>query len=246
MTSNDLCNIDEKYNIERPKYESEQLTELETKVNACIEQHEEWNNSWCTQSTLIRFLKANISVEKTCKKLVAYFDWRVSYDTDNLSCEDEDIKAEAETGKLQIPPGCFDLFGRPVLLGFGKLHDGYHGNYPRVQKHLIYVLEKICNLADTHGSDTYTLIFDLEGFAYRNMDYEGVKMAFEILQKYYPERINVVLIVNYPGLFHVFWNIVKLWLNSVTLSKILFCPSREMLADFVDITKDPFKDLIRT
>lgn len=73
-----------------------------------------------------------------------------------------------------------------------------------------------------HPIETGTTIMDLNNVSllafYEVSDY--VAEAANIGQNYYPERMGKFYIINAPMMFSGTWNIVKRWLDPVTVSKI--------------------------
>lgn len=232
---NKLETIDKKYNVERPTYKQEDLEELQTQITSTARLHPEWKEFWIDEPTLIRFLKANITVAESHEALVNFCEWRVKYDVDNISPDDPDIKLEDSLGRAKILYGRTDSCGRPVMVVYPRYHNKDHGNIERLYKYAIYIFEQLSGLADKNGNanGTFCIVFNLQGFGMRNMDYQAVKQMLWILKNCYPERLGVALIYNYPWIFYGFWEVIKHWINSVTRSKILFCGDPE-LADFIE------------
>lgn len=66
-------------------------------------------------------------------------------------------------------------------------------------------------------------VLDLEGM--RMMDFVGecveyVRRCSEFTGQHYPERAGFVYVINVPGWFAMVWNVVKPWVDEVTLKKI--------------------------
>lgn len=103
----------------------------------------------------------------------------------------------------------------------------------------MYCLESASAAADIQSFDQrVTFIFNLHRFGMSNMDFNFVKTSLHYLMCYYPERIAVCFIVNYPWIFESCWKIIKLWMNDVTRSKFIFAGEKE-LNDFVDLDALP-------
>eukprot|EP00111_Clytia_hemisphaerica_P022535 TCONS_00066252-protein len=117
---------------------------------------------------------------------------------------------------------------------YPHLHDMYHGDYPSLYKYITFQMEQLISICDQAENDgTFCLVVDMKNFAMKNMDYTALRKIFWILKNCYPERLGVALIINYPWVFYGCWEIIKLWLNDVTRSKIHFCYQKEM-NDFLD------------
>lgn len=99
----------------------------------------------------------------------------------------------------------------------------------RQLKRLVYEYEKFinerlpaCSKAVGHPVETSCTILDLDNVSisnfYRVKDY--VMQAASIGQDRYPESMGKFYIINAPWTFSVVWNIVKPWLDEVTVAKI--------------------------
>ena|SRR3990167_2635340 len=89
-----------------------------------------------------------------------------------------------------------------------------------------------------NGIHRSCVIFDLGGFALRNMDYSFMKFMIHMLQNYYPESMGVCLILNSPWLFSGCWAVLKHWIDPRSQEKIKFIASAQ-LSEFIDPTAIP-------
>jgi hypothetical protein len=60
-----------------------------------------------------------------------------------------------------------------------------------------------------------------------------LKTIVDLNQKYYPERIHRIYVVNAPAFFQAAWAMIKLWLNERALSKIII-----MGSDYKDVLNE--------
>ena len=222
-----------KYGIKCPSNSDEDLETLKCVINSKILEHVNWKKDWGKEQTLIRFLRAFITIDGAIDALVAYFNWRVKYDVDNITEHHSDVKKEDSVGRLQIVKDQMDSCGRPICIGFVRQHDKGHGNYESLFTYMIFQLEYLCKLCDDSELKNFCIVFDLNGFSMQNMDYRFIQDGLHILKNYYPERLGVALVVNYPWIFYGCWKIIKYMMNDVTRSKILFAGEEEF-NDFVD------------
>merc|ERR1711934_98251 len=86
------------------------------------------------------------------------------------------------------------------------------------------------------GVETGLVIYDMNGFGLKNMDYTQVKAQIRILETYYPESMGMTLIVNSPWLFSACWRLIKGWIDPVAAEKIQFV-SQDFLLQVVDPEK---------
>jgi hypothetical protein len=66
-------------------------------------------------------------------------------------------------------------------------------------------------------------VLDLEGMGMRDFVgecVEYVRRCSEFTGQHYPERAGFVYVINVPGWFAMVWNVVKAWVDEVTLKKI--------------------------
>lgn len=237
---NELC---AKYKIKRPTYDEHDLDDLKVCMEEKVKECADWNEKWLDDATLIRFLKAFITVEDAISALEDYMNWRVKKDVDAISRldvdSDADLKKESNMNRNVILEGVHDRCGRPICLVNIRNHDNRHNNYPSLTKYVIHTQESMMKLADRVSPDKkISIIFDLQGFGLRNMDFKYVKNYLHMVRVYYPERTAQCFIVNHPWIFLGCWNIVKMWMNDVTQSKFIF-PGQEELNDFMELDKLP-------
>lgn len=79
-----------------------------------------------------------------------------------------------------------------------------------------------CSKQSNHLVETFCTIMDVDGLAISSIPqaYEYVRMASQISQNYYPERLGKLYIINAPWTFTVPWTVMKGWLDPVTVKKI--------------------------
>jgi CRAL/TRIO domain len=99
----------------------------------------------------------------------------------------------------------------------------------RLLKRLVWEYEKfitdrlpMCSKAVGHPVETSCTILDLNNVTMSNFyqvkDY--VQQATSVGQNRYPETMGKFYIINAPWAFSVVWNIIKLWLDEVTVAKM--------------------------
>lgn len=123
--------------------------------------------------------------------------------------------------------------GRPIYverLGLLDIKSLYSVTTAERQlKRLVYEYEKFinerlpaCSKAVGHPVETSCTILDLDNVSISNFyqvkDY--VMQAASIGQDRYPESMGKFYIINAPWTFSLVWNIVKPWLDEVTVAKI--------------------------
>lgn len=80
-------------------------------------------------------------------------------------------------------------------------------------------------LTDDDDRRTCT-VFDVAGVSPSDLSgivLEFLKATSTTMQEHYPERSEVILVINSPGWFYLIWNIVKQFINERTLKKVRIC-----------------------
>ncbi|KAL3148387.1 hypothetical protein ABBQ38_013843 [Trebouxia sp. C0009 RCD-2024] len=175
--------------------------------------------SWCTQSTLARFLQArDWNASQAEQKLRGTLEWRRTYRPDAITWAD--IEPEAVTGKqFRLPVK--DKEGRAVLL-MRPRNENTKGA-ERQLKYLVYNLEAACRAADEAGVGKMTWLIDFEGYSYRNAPPVTLALkTLNILQGHYPERLGLSVCYHPPRLFQITWKATKPFIDPVTHKKIVF------------------------
>jgi hypothetical protein len=141
----------------------------------------------------------------------------------------------------------YDKHGRPVSYITARLHDPYTSDSLENQRFTLLQMEYARSLMRTPG-ETATLIFDMTGAAYKNIDLNSVKFMVNSLANYYPETLGQVLVYDAPWIVNGAWKIIKPWLDPVTAAKVLFI-NKGTLPEYIPLEnlaveyggKSPFK-----
>ena len=231
-----LC---QKYSIIQLTYKDDDLKALQQHVDNDLQEHPKWKPDWLTQSVLIRYLKAFITVEDAHQALIKYCEWRLEENVDDMRVDDPDIVREMKVQRVIIVRDQKDKCHRPIMIALPRNHDKTETNRESLKKSVIFALETLSSLCDVTIIDNFNVLIDMNGFTLRNMDYEFLKVILWLLQNVYPETLGVCLVVNAPWIFWGCWQIIKYYLNAVTRSKILFMNSHAEMSDFVDVDSLP-------
>lgn len=83
--------------------------------------------------------------------------------------------------------------------------------------------------------DKINLVIDFEGFSLSGAPSMSTsKLTIDVLQKHYPERMHRAYLVHPPGIFRIFWNMVKPFVDPVTRDKTIFVSKGDDLSRYVD------------
>lgn len=113
----------------------------------------------------------------------------------------------------------------------------------------IYWIEFLCQLARLRSQRTgkhiesFCMIFDIKGCNLKTRKALHIfKEYIGIDQRYYPERLGHMFVVNSPKIVTILWNIIKLWLDPVTQQKFIFAHksgSENELLEYIDSDQLP-------
>ncbi|KAI9843084.1 MAG: cytosolic factor, phosphatidylinositol/phosphatidylcholine transfer protein [Sclerophora amabilis] len=184
--------------------------------------------------TLLRFLRARkFSVELSKKMFIECEKWRQDFGVDELV---RNFQYDEKSKVFEYYPQYYhktDKDGRPVyveLLGNVDLTAMYKITTPeRMIQNLVVEYEKLadprlpaCSRKADQLLETCCSIMDLKGVGLgkARQVYGYVQQVSGILQNYYPERLGKLYIINAPWGFSPIWNMVKGFLDPVTVQKI--------------------------
>ena len=225
--------------VDRPMVSEDNLVQLKNNVNILMSENPAWSKEWVTNGLCRRFLQTFVSVRDATIKIKEYFEWRLAEKVDYINPCEPAIGGILEQMSNIIIDGAVDRCGRPIMVI--KVHNHIKSEIDEETfKSAIYHLENLCARCDKTELQDFCMIYDLSGFSIENMDFLFSQKYFKALRDYYPERVGVALIINYPFLIHSVWTVVKLWLSKRLCSKFIFCGRKEF-NDFVDETLLPLK-----
>jgi len=183
-----------------------------------------------TDSNLLRFLRArDFNVAKAIDMLQKATLWRKEFGADDIKLEN--VRLIVEKG-LSYTYG-MDKLGRPVVVTNLKYHDPKQSTL-LLQYHIYFIENLTKKMGDS--LDSFTAIFNLEGFTTKNVDLTHIYNLANVFQNYYPERLGIGFIINAPWFFGALWKIIKPWLDKRTASKIYFLDVdyKERLRELID------------
>lgn len=150
-----------------------------------------------------------------------------------------------------------DNHGRPICFGSARLHDtsirdlnevglnylGFrvtHSDlWPWLQEQMfcVWSIEQM-QKSSPIGVSRNCFVFDLAGFAMKNMDYQFSAFMIHMFQNYYPDTLGVAYVLNAPWLFSSCWAILKRWIDPETERKVQFV-KLPVLQTHIDISQMP-------
>lgn len=177
-----------------------------------------------TDDCLDRYLRArNYDIVKARKMLQASVAWRQSYRPDLIATKQLDtLKFESSTAKMFVLPHA-DAHKRSIIVMRTGLENSRDG--AGKVANLVYTLERASLVAEQAGGERYVVIVDYTVGKISLSTIPGVSMMKEttnILQGHYPERLDCMILVQAPAIFHTMFKIVKPLIDSKTRDKIHF------------------------
>ncbi|SLM37128.1 sec14 cytosolic factor [Lasallia pustulata] len=184
--------------------------------------------------SMLRFLRARkFNVDLAKQMFIEYEKWRKEFGVDNLV---RNFKYEEKPKVFEYYPQYYhktDKDGRPVYieqLGKIDLAAMYKiTTAERMLQNLVVEYEKLadprlpaCSRKTGTLLETCCSIMDLKGVGLSKVGsvYSYIRQASVISQNYYPERLGKLYLINAPWGFSPVFNVVKGFLDPVTVSKI--------------------------
>ncbi|KAI9476634.1 CRAL-TRIO domain-containing protein [Zychaea mexicana] len=110
---------------------------------------------------------------------------------------------------------------------------------PEVVKLLtMYVMEN-SRLVVNQPMETACIVFNMEDFTLKNMDFDFVKFLVSCFEAYYPETLGQCLIHKAPWVFSTVWSLITPLLDPVVASKIAFTKNLDELTKRIDASALP-------
>ncbi|CAF3183457.1 unnamed protein product [Rotaria socialis] len=185
-------------------------------------------------TVLLRWLRARKwDIHAALQQLNDTINWRHQWGVKELLDKGETdlFYDEILTGKTYFMGK--DRAGRPIDYVYAKEHVKDQFPSEATEKLTVFSMETGRKLLES-PNESVTVIFDLNGFGLKNMDYQHLKFLINLLQNYYPESFSLGLIINAPWIFNGCWYIIKRWLDPVVESKIHFLNNINDLTKFID------------
>lgn len=192
------------------------------------------------EASLLRFLRARkFDVEAAKVMFVNCEKWREDFGTNTILT---DFHYQEKAKVAQFYPQYYhktDKDGRPVYieqLGSVKIHEMYQiTTQERMLKNLVWEYEAFthyrlpaCSRQQGHLVETSCTILDLKGISITTATqvYSYIREASNIGQNYYPERMGKFYVINAPFGFSAVFNVIKRFLDPVTVDKIFVLGSK--------------------
>lgn len=186
---------------------------------------------------LLRFLRARKwDVTRAMNMCGATLHWR-------LENKVEDLVAAGELGNGKEIPKFLDqqrenktfacgtaLNEQPICAILVKKHFTNGQPASSMEKFVIFAMESF-RLLMQPPQEKVVIIFSLEGFGIKNMDWNCILFIVKCLEAFYPESLGAIYLYAAPWVFSGVWKALSPLLDPVVRSKIVFVKSARDFAD---------------
>ncbi|CAM8942841.1 unnamed protein product [Rhodiola kirilowii] len=184
--------------------------------------------------TLMRFLVArSMDADKAAEMFVQWVKWRESFVPSGV-IHDSEVKDELEQQKIYFQG--LSKKGHPVFFVRACNHFPTK-DHLQFKKFVVYMLDKaFASSSGGHevGNEKLIAIVDLRGLSYKNVDRRAFTTGFQLVQAYYPERLEKCFMINMPRFFVSVWRIISRFLDKATLEKIKIVNSEDEKEDLIN------------
>lgn len=186
---------------------------------------------------LLRFLRARKwDVNRAMNMCGATLNWRMENDVESLV-------AAGDLGNGKAIPKFLDqqrenktfacgtaLNEQPICAILVKKHFTNGQPATSMEKFVIFAMESF-RLLMQPPQEKVVIIFSLEGFGIKNMDWNCVLFIVKCLEAFYPESLGCIYLYAAPWIFSGIWKVLSPLLDPVVRSKIVFVKTAKDFAD---------------
>ncbi|PWN52006.1 hypothetical protein IE53DRAFT_385620 [Violaceomyces palustris] len=189
-------------------------------------------------TSLLRFLRARKwDIDRALAMMAAACKFRLEKDVPGIIFKGEE--------GLKDVPGFLNQFRRGISYIKGNSAKGEYPIYfihvarhfTSAQKHEVlqqFVLLAMENsrLLTTPPYEKAVVVFDMNGFGLKNMDWQCVLFLVKCLEAYYPESLQRIYVHGAPWIFKGIWQVLQPMLDPVVREKIKFSSKASELSDY--------------
>lgn len=110
--------------------------------------------------------------------------------------------------------------GTPLLVIVVRNHSMQGREMPTAKRFIIHAMDRVTDCLRPGGR--FVVAIDFEGMAYRNADAQVLLACFDVLQRFYVERVEAMWFVQPPAVFWAIWKVVRPFVAAKTRDKIHF------------------------
>ena len=189
---------------------------------------------YCSKDHLKNLLRStDNNLNKSFEMWKKWLEWRIKYGVDEIKVKE--IEIELRTGKAFYHKK--DKFNNPVLIVKPKFHNPYESSTESMIKLGIFLIERGFEMAKKEKSEKIAIIYDREGFGYKNLDkrfIEVIKNLLSFIQENYNDRIMKIYVLHANFIFRSFYKIIKPFLTEKSKEKITIISDIEELKEYFD------------
>ncbi|CAL4074616.1 unnamed protein product [Meganyctiphanes norvegica] len=197
-----------------------------------LEPHKKDINSMSIDDAMLkRYLIASHTIQEAYERILATDKWRKEFPVASVNINSKGIQKIIDM-KVVLLCDEKDADGRPIVYVAVKNHFMKNRCLEEWTNFIIYVFEQSLSKC-SKGMENVCVLFDMKGFSLSVMDYEVLKILYDIFLAHYPERLGRALVRNSPFIFKACWAIIRPWIDENTASKVKFVTDAD-LGSYVD------------
>jgi len=175
---------------------------------------------------IIRFYRASEDNKQASATLNAYLQWCEKYRPKEITLDE--VRNIANSGVVHAHH--YDRRGNPCLI----VRPQYYSTTDRDEmiRFIIFVIEETLRRAEPPYLKRITVIFDFAEYNRSNVDLALAKELLGMLEKYYPERLERVYVINHSWMLSLVWTVIEPLLDPETRRKFMFIRKNDTLKTF--------------
>ena len=108
----------------------------------------------------------------------------------------------------------------PLLVIVVRNHDMSGREMAPAKRFIVHAMDRVVDCLRPGGR--FVVAIDFEGMGYRNADAQVLLACFDMLQRFYVERVEAMWFVQPPAVFWAIWKVVRPFVAAKTRDKIHF------------------------
>eukprot|EP00927_Polykrikos_kofoidii_P012035 TRINITY_DN15163_c0_g1_i1.p1 TRINITY_DN15163_c0_g1~~TRINITY_DN15163_c0_g1_i1.p1 ORF type:complete len:342 (+),score=45.88 TRINITY_DN15163_c0_g1_i1:57-1082(+) len=166
---------------------------------------------------LLRYLRAEVfDAERAATRIRETSLWWLEFGMDDCVPSDE----IDEKGALYVCGE--DTRGCPTLVAFPRKHFSSSTEETLAKARRVIYTSQRCFERFPKGSEATCVIYDAKGATMANWDYLFARTVICIMNQHFPERLNMVYVLNSNWAIRQLWNAISFLVDAVTRSKVRF------------------------
>lgn len=199
--------------------------------------------AFVSRATAARYLRAYGSTRKAVKSMIATFDYRKQIDADTFGMDEGTRQVY---NREMTKRGLFlaalkdgDDPPSPILVMRKRKEAFDMDDFEDFRRFVFFSLDTTARIADLGVKDRdhrlaeeqrgrWVVVMDMSSYKEGNSPPLSVtREVVRIFQNHFPERAKLVVILDAPTAFLVFWRVIRLFMETVTRQKFVFASRQE-------------------